>query len=246
VTNLESATRRGRRGLVAAISAASVAVLAAGIITFNATTGGELAEAEPLAAVAGPSDQHWAAQAWAAETFGTFDAATHHGEGNALIALPEGARAGILTARHTGDGEFTMTMRGAGNQMTGEQPVMTTGDYQGTTVWGVHNATKATALQITADGEWTVTIAPMTGIRALPATGAGVGDGVFLYDGQLRALTATHDGTGRFGVTAFTEDPLATTHLLTQTGPFQGTAFVPTVPAIIAVQSEGAWSLQLH
>jgi hypothetical protein len=223
------------------IGAVALAAVVAVIALIASLTGGARAEADETPAA---SDT---AQEWANTTFGDFAAETHRGEGNALIPLPDGARAGLLTARHTGDGDFWLTLRGADNERTGEQPVVTTGDYQGTTVWGIHNNADATALQVTADGAWTITIAPINAAKDLPATGHGLGDAVFLHDGTARALTATHEGTGVFTVTSITEDPLATTALATHTGPFTGTAHIGSMPTVIAVTSTGgSWHLSLH
>jgi len=224
------------------IGAAAIAAGVAVIALIASLTGGARADAEAPPA----TGETVTAQEWADTTFGDFAAETHRGSGDALVAIPEGACAGILTSRHTGDGEFSLTMRGEGNQRTGEQPVMTTGDYQGTTLWGVHNPTPATQVQVIADGDWTLTIAPISGARDLPATGNGGGDQVFLYNGTDRALTATHEAVGPFTLTAATEDPLATATLTTHTGPFTGTTHIGSTPAVIAVTSTGAWSLALH
>lgn len=255
--NTENIARNRKR---AGIWASSIAVgaLVAGVITVGAYMGGSgPADAEPAAPPAAtnpiiqdPDGPHestiWDAQVWAKDAYGTFDAATHHGSGDALIPLPDDARAGVLTARHTGDGEFVMTMRGPNLEMTGDQPVDTTGDYQGTTAWGVHNASEAGFLHISADGDWSVTIAPMSAARVMPGTGDGVGDAVFLYDGTPRALNATHDGTGPFSVTAYTEDPLATVSIVTHVGPYTGTVMLPSVPSVISITSQGAWSVAPH
>lgn len=240
--------------MMLAAGAAAVALLTAGIITFSATAGGAAAEAEPaapptathplIADADGPHESAiWEAQVWAKEVYGDFNAATHHGSGNALIALPEGAEAGILTARHTGDGEFVMTMRGPGLEMTGDQPVATSGDYQGTTVWGVHSTADAGYLQIFADGDWSVTIAPMSAARVMHSAGIGVGDAVLLYDGDIRALRATNDDTGAFAIRGYTEDPLGTAGITTHTGPYTGTIHLGSSPALIVVTADGAWTV---
>ena len=254
MTNIESGSRRGRRALALAAGATAVALVTAGIITFSATTGGTLAEADSLPVPAAtnpiigdPDGPHestiWPAQVWAKDAFGNFDAATHHGSGNALIELPEGAQAGILTARNTGDGEFVLTMRGPALEVTGDQPVMTTGDYQGTTVWGVHNTADAAYLQVISDGDWSVTIAPMSAARVMHSTGDGIGDTVFLWDGDIRALNATHHGNGEFAITGYTEDPIATVGITTHRGPYTGTIHLGSSPAVIAVTAVGSWTV---
>lgn len=224
--------------LIAGAIAAGVAVVA----LIASYTGGAPADADEVPV----ANDTVAAQEWADTTFGTFGAETHRGSGDALIAVPEGARAGILTARHTGDGEFSLTMRGDGERRTGEQPVFTTGDYQGTTVWGVHNSIRATQVQVVADGDWTLTIAPISGARELPATGDGLGDQVYLHRGTAGALTATHATADPFAVTLMTEDPFATTRLSTHTGPFERTVELDSMPMIVAVTSTGSWALTLH
>ncbi|AYG03605.1 hypothetical protein [Gryllotalpicola protaetiae] len=251
--NSEAVNRNRKRAGFWATTIA-VGALVAGIITVGVTAGGEEAEAEPLPVpaatnpiIADPDGPHestiWDAQVWAKDAFGEFNAVTHHGSGNALIELPEGAQAGVLTARNTGDGEFALTMRGPALEVTGDQPVMTTGAYQGTTVWGVHNTADAAYLQVISDGDWSVTIAPMSAARVMHSTGDGIGDTVFLWDGDARALNAAHHGNGEFAITGYTEDPIATVGITTHRGPYTGTIHLGSSPAVIAVTAVGSWTV---
>lgn len=243
----------------AAIWASSIAAgaLVAGVITVGVTAGNEPAEAEPVATPAatshplvqdtdGPHESTvWDAQVWAMETYGMFSAETHHGAGDTLITLPDGARAGLITATHDGDGAFELRLRDANNATT-EEPVLTSGAYRGTTAWGVHDNREATTLQVVADGDWSLTVSPMAGARVMPSTGNGQGDAVMLYDGTWRALNAVHNGAGTFEITGYTEDPLATVNILTHAGPYSGTVLLPSVPAVITITSEGTWQVVQH
>ncbi|WP_162940154.1 hypothetical protein [Gryllotalpicola protaetiae] len=228
-----------------------MALITAGIITFNATTDGTLAEAdEPAAAtvVHQPTDLQSEALAWA-ESLGDFTTATHSGSGDVVVELPDGADAGILIARHQGDGDFAMTIIDADGESSGEQVVNTTGEYHGTTVWGLRTApeaSKTAAIQITADGDWSLIVAPLSAAIPMSASVSGDGDAVFLYDGKPGQLDAEHDGDAAFGVTAFAQNHHADGLEFTQTGPFTGESrFVDNVPAIIAVTATGAWTLTL-
>ncbi|GAA4169851.1 hypothetical protein [Gryllotalpicola koreensis] len=249
--------RRNRKRAGIWASSIAVGALVAGSITVGLYFGHDPADAEPAtnpAAVSHPITPNtdgphestiWDAQVWAMQNFGNFNAETHHGEGDALITLPEGARAGLLTGRHTGDGAFELRLRDANNAIV-EEPVNTSGDYRGTTAWGVHDSREATTLQIVADGSWSITISPVAGAGVMPSTGNGQGDAVFLYDGTWRGVNAVHNGTGEFEVRGYTEDPLATVNILTHTGPYSGTALLPSVPAVITVSSEGTWQIVRH
>lgn len=167
-------------------------------------------------------------QGWADETFGTFAPQTQTGTGDNLVALPVGATVAVVTATHDGQANFAISALDAQNQSTGELLVNTIGPYQGSTVLGSLGLAEPTTLQVTADGAWSITVAPLSTAPMLAP--AGTGDAVFLYDGPAGALTVTHDGDGNFVVVEDTGSFLELGLLVNEIGPYSGTVPLSAVP----------------
>jgi hypothetical protein len=138
------------------------------------------AAAKAPAAVAKPDAV--TVQSWADDTFGSFTPVTKSGTGDNLVTLPAGATAGMVTATHDGSSNFSISVLDAKNASTGQLLVNTIGAYKGTSVYGFNSLGDGVTLQITADGPWSLKIAPISVAPRLAATGAG--DEVFLYDGS--------------------------------------------------------------
>ncbi|MGI9822210.1 TM2 domain-containing protein [Agromyces sp. Marseille-Q5079] len=179
------------------------------------------------------------AQTWADDTFGSFAPVTQTGAGDALITLP--GTSGIVTATHDGSANFVVNVLDATNGSTGELLVNTIGAYTGTTAYGFSSFSEPATLQITADGNWTITIAPVSAAPALASSGSG--DGVFLYDGGAAALTATHSGEANFVITEEAPDSLGLGLLVNEIGNYSGTVPLSAGPSAIAVQADGSWTL---
>ena len=194
----------------------------------------------PAAEADEPAEPEATVQSWADETFGTFTPGTQAGTGDNLVALPAGATAGIVTATHDGAANFAISVLDAENGSTGELLVNTIGPYTGTTLFG-RGLSEPVTLQITADGSWTLTIAPFSTAPLLAP--AGSGDAVFLYDGGTGALTATHDGDGNFVVSEDTGDLFEFGLLVNEIGPYSGTVPLSAGPSIIDVKANGGWTL---
>lgn len=176
---------------------------------------------------------------WAAETWGTFEPVTQSGTGDSIITLP--ATAAIVTATHDGARNFVLSGLDASNQSTGDLLVNTIGPYSGTTVYGFTSFTEPKTLQVTADGNWTVTISPLASAPAL--AGSGTGDAVMLYDGDAAALTATHQGSRNFVVIEETGAAFSMGLLVNEIGAYSGTVPLSAGPSVIALNADGAWTL---
>ncbi|MDQ0375830.1 TM2 domain-containing protein [Cellulomonas humilata] len=194
----------------------------------------------PAADADEPAEPEATVQSWADETFGIFTPATQAGTGDNLVALPAGATAGIVTATHDGAANFAISVLDAENGSTGELLVNTIGPYTGTTLFG-RGLSEPVTLQITADGSWTLTIAPFSTAPLLAP--AGSGDAVFLYDGGTGALTATHDGDGNFVVSEDTGELFEFGLLVNEIGPYSGTVPLSAGPSVVDVKANGGWTL---
>ena len=180
-------------------------------------------------------------QSWADDAFGTFAVITQTGAGDNLITLPAGATAGIVTATHDGTRNFSISVLDASNASTGQLLVNTIGAYSGTTEYGFSSFGEDTTLQITADGNWSLTIAPISAAPALVAS--GVGDGVYLFDGSAGKLTATHDGSRNFSIVEETDEAFSMGLLVNEIGAYSGTVPLSSGPSAIVVSADGNWTL---
>ncbi|GAA1511112.1 hypothetical protein BJ978_001555 [Agromyces terreus] len=178
-------------------------------------------------------------QTWADESFGTFAPLTQTGAGDSLITLP--GTAGIVTATHDGSANFVISVLDAANESTGELLVNEIGAYSGTTVYGFNSFSEPATLQVTADGNWSITIAPVSVAPAL--ADAGTGDAVFLYDGGAAGLTATHAGEANFVIFEETAEALSMGLLVNEIGSYSGTVPLSAGPSAISVKADGAWTL---
>ncbi|TQO19756.1 TM2 domain-containing membrane protein YozV [Rhodoglobus vestalii] len=181
-------------------------------------------------------------RSWADDIFGAFDTVTEKGTGDSLIALPEGARAGIVTATHDGGGNFALSPVDTNHSSTGDLLVNTVGTYTGTTVFGFSPLGDATTLQVTANGNWRITIAPLSAAPALGATGTG--DAVYLYTGETATLSATHDGRSIFSVVEKTTHTGSFGLLINELGAYTGTVPLSSGPSVVSVTADGNWTLQ--
>jgi hypothetical protein len=193
---------------------------------------------EPAAEEAAPAET---VQSWADEAFGTFAPVTQTGVGDNIITLPEGATAGIVTATHNGSANFAISVMDAANQSTGELLVNTIGAYSGTTNYGFNAFGDGVALEVSADGEWTITISPISAAPELAA--AGLGDAVFLYNGAVGTLTATHDGSRNFAILEETGEAFSMGLLVNEIGAYAGTVPLSAGPSVISVSADGNWTL---
>lgn len=188
-----------------------------------------------------PAEDTNTVQSWADDTFGTFDTITETGTGDNLITLPEGAKAGIVTATHDGGSNFVVNALDASNAATGDLLVNTIGAYNGISVYGFNSFGDATTLEVNADGNWTITIAPISTAPALVASGTG--DGVYLFDGPAGKITATHDGSSNFVVLEETGETFSMGLLVNEIGTYSGTVPLSAGPSVISVQADGNWTL---
>jgi len=180
-------------------------------------------------------------QSWADSAFGTFAPVTQTGKGDNIITLPTGAKAAIVTATHDGSSNFSLSVLDATNASTGQLLVNTIGAYKGTTAYGFTALGKGTTIQVTADGNWTIVINPVSAAPALVPSGTG--DGVFLYSGQAGKLAATHDGSSNFTVTEETNKSLHFGLLINEIGAYSGTVPLSSGPSVIVVGADGNWTL---
>ncbi|WP_083966912.1 TM2 domain-containing protein [Demequina globuliformis] len=183
--------------------------------------------------------------AWAEETYGTFDVVEESGTGDTIITLPEGVDAGLLTASYGGSGAFTMQILDANNEATIEGTVLSFGAYDGTVPFGLDGwiGEPGTKIEIQADADWTLEIAPVASAPALVENGTGAG--VYLYDGAAATLNASYAGESAFSVIEYGDDILFGV-LVLEFGAYEGQVAMSAGPSVIAVNTDDDWTLTVE
>lgn len=202
----------------------------------------EEAAVEEPAAEEPPAPPANEAAEWATDTFGTFEPITQQGTGDSIIELP--GSVGMVTATHNGARNFVIQVLDANNESTGDLLVNTIGAYSGQTAFGINAFGDGARVQITADGAWDLTIAPLAAAPELAP--AGSGDAVFLYDGDAGALAASHAGERNFVVIEETAGMFSMGLLVNTIGAYSGTVPLSAGPSVITVQADGDWTLAVQ
>jgi hypothetical protein len=112
-----------------------------------------------------------------AKKWGTFASMTFTGTGDDVVTFPKTLKAGFVSSSYTGDSNFIIWSLDS-SQSEAELLANTVGDYHGARSFGLgFLSKKASGLEITGEGSWTVTVSPLSAAPKLPS--AGSGDGVF-------------------------------------------------------------------
>lgn len=177
----------------------------------------------------------------------SFEAVTETGSGDATITLPEEADQGIITASHSGSGVFSIEVIDENNESTGDFLAFTMGAYDGTTAFGLYDFSIAgppDSLKIAADGDWEITIAPLSEAPVLELPAEGDGDAVYRFEGDAADWTLTHDGEGVFAVTRFNNtDLFSGLPLVMEMGAYEGTVPVTGDAGIVTITADGSWTI---
>lgn len=176
------------------------------------------------------------------KTYGTFAPIKQTGTGDSVIALPAGAKAGIVTASHQGSSNFALNILDASNQPTGDLLVNTIGNYSGVTAYGMNAlGNGGVNLQVKADGAWNITISPVSAAPDLTLPGSATGDQVYKYGGAAGNWTFTNQGQGNFAVIQYGG---AMPNLAVNTvGAYSGKVPMFAGPTVVVVKSDGPWTV---
>ena len=173
--------------------------------------------------------------------FPVFDPVTESGSGDNVISLP--AQQGIITASHSGSSNFALTVLDEGNEMA-DLPVNTIGSYEGTTAYGISGLSgESVSLEVTADGAWEITIAPIADAPELGDPQEATGDGVFRYTGDAATWAVSHNGDSNFAIVELSEGTFGWDLLVNEIGAYEGTVPATAGPAVVTVNADGAWTI---
>jgi len=169
-----------------------------------------------------------------------FEAATYTGSGDDVVELPDGIEAGIVTASHDGSNAFSLNMIDDNNETTWDAMVITIGSYHGSHAFGLESLGNApTKIEITADGNWEITIAHLSTAPVLELPVTGEGDQVFQYETAATEWALSFDGDSAFTIDLSGEAFGGVFEM----GPYEGTIAVSAGEGILAVTGEGSWTI---
>lgn len=152
---------------------------------------------------------------------------------------------------HTGSSNFQVELIDDGDGETAEYLVNEIGEYKGRKAIGL--PASEYLLDITADGEWSVTIEQPrpadSDVEGLPVDLEDAGAdyfGPYAFDGRTR-IDATHDGESNFQVLVLNAEGSWVKLAFNEIGSFEGlTTFDHSGTGWLVVEADGEWTLALE
>lgn len=165
------------------------------------------------------------------------------GTGDSILAieLPDGpGQFAVATLTHDGSSNFAIFSLDD-NLVQQDLIVNTIGAYQGTVLFNAGFGGDPSSLEISADGNWTVTMKSVLSVRQFAGNSVtGVGDDVVLYFGEAGPAAISHDGSSNFAVWLYGD---STELVVNEIGAYTGTVRWIAGPSLVAVSADGNWSV---
>jgi len=120
----------------------------------------------------------------------------------------------------------------------------TIGKFSGTTLLDRYDGESTARIEVEADGNWTITLAPLSNARQFTDKANGSGPDVLIYQGSTGVATLKNQGESNFAVWFFSSDTsdLAANEI----GNYTGEAVIPAGPTAVQIESEGKWSITVE
>ena len=172
----------------------------------------------------------------------TFKTLTFSGIGDDVVEFPKTLKAGLVEASHDGSSNFIVYSLDAGLEQS-YLIVNEIGSYNSTRAFGLGwLGEKAKGFEIKADGNWTLTVKPLSKAPTLPS--AGTGSGLYKVSVTKRASwTFTHDGSSNFIVYQYCTSGLDDL-LVNEIGSYSGRNIVAKGTCLIDIAADGAWKIK--
>ena len=173
--------------------------------------------------------------------WGNFRAQTFSGTGDDVIQLPALLKAGFAVASHSGESNFAIwSLDSKLNQDS--LLVNEIGSYSGEAAFGVGWSGKKTkGFEISADGDWTITVKPFAASTKL--TGTGSGDVVAKYSGGTPIWKITHQGESNFAVWEYCTNG-GSKLLVNEIGNYSGKVKGLGGSCIVVISADGSWTFK--
>ena len=169
------------------------------------------------------------------------------GRGDKILRLSIGDQPVALVINHVGSSNFAVEPEDATGKSSGAV-VNAIGNYKGTVLINTSQlgAGAVTALKITADGSWTVTVTPLGLLRqwsgAAPIQGKG--DDVFRVTAikGSDSIHITHKGASNFAVQPYGGD-FSGAAVVNEIGNYDGEVQFNNGTVLVAVNADGVWTI---
>jgi hypothetical protein len=171
----------------------------------------------------------------------------YEGTGDTIlqIELPAGPDSiGIATITHNGSSNFAIWSLNEGLEQS-DLLVNEIGTYRGTMPFNLSTSERTVALEISADGAWTVTLQDALTVREAPqgVTTTGTGDDVLLYFGDATIADIAHSGESNFAIWSYGN---RSDLIVNEIGTYAGQVRWQAGSALIQISADGEWSIDLQ
>lgn len=160
------------------------------------------------------------------------------------IELPGGPNSvGVASIQHSGSSNFAVWSLDQ-NLNQSDLLINEIGPYSGTVAFNLRATESITALEITADGTWEVTVEDLLTLpQLLPnSTAQGEGDDLLVYLGDTTIASVEHAGDSNFAVWSHGD---YSDLLINEIGAYSGQVRWPAGGALIEITANGPWSIAL-
>jgi hypothetical protein len=169
---------------------------------------------------------------------------TGTGDSVPSFEIPEGAAA-IAQVTHDGSSNFavvSLAADGSDNDLL----VNVIGNYSGTVLFDESSGVHSVALEITADGAWTIVIKPVTSARSWDSASAlnGSGDDVVQVNPQTSGLVTVaiqHTGESNFAVIGYSSS--GSDLMVNEIGSYAGEVPMASGTILLEVTADGSWTI---
>jgi hypothetical protein len=176
-----------------------------------------------------------------AKAFGTFTALSFTGVGDDVIELSTALKQGFVEQIHSGSSNFAVWAIDK-NMEKVDLLANEIGNFSGAATFGFGFSDEPIKyLEVTADGNWTINIKPITDAPAF--SGEGVGSGVFKGSITGGSKTLTHNGKSNFAVWQYCTNGYSDL-LANEIGAYSGRKIVKAGNCVMAIDADGAWSIK--
>lgn len=175
---------------------------------------------------------------WAERKYGTFTKKRIEGNGSDIVKLPKGARAGLVTVTAHGESNFIAYTLNSDNTQR-ELVANDIGEFKATMAFGLSRKSTAKEMQITADGDWVITIAPVSTAGSI--SGSHTNRGVYLYGGGAAKLSTKAGGDSNFIIYQY-GSPTSSSHLVVnEIAPVTVKGVLYRGPSVLEVMADANW-----
>lgn len=217
---------------------------------------GSAASVSDLALSLGDCPTPNALQQQFAAGYGSFDPISASGRGSTTIAMPPGARVGVVsTSQQARVPLRAWTVDASGNRIElvadahAPAPI---GWQVGARAFGLGGGAAPTHLSIETTGDWSVRVIDMRSVPVGDPGRSGFADDVWIMPGGVAHLDHSYmgagTGTAERGFDARLHRPASlggvSTSLASAQGPASGRVAVSSAPGLVTVRASGAWTIQ--